>query len=409
MVNLKKYFFKDSKQTLIIGATILAEDYILVIPKMIGKSSQDLIWTLPTIDVSDKVTLVEWDERSIFQLTHKLFFNSPTNFAHNYYVVFGSRFWGNSYINIAVAIYKSTKENLINYIEFFPNNSSIIIEKISNIFSDNSIIDAALSIFSISLRMSAEYFEISPNIIELSPKLQTFSRSQLMQMGEIDLWKEAYPTYILYLDGKTGGYGWIPKRAILDRRILVTLSRYLGPNYSILDFGGGNGTLNYLEHVPYQIDILDINYSYNCLLHKKYDAVICSLVLPWISKLEELFIEFFKILKNKGYIFITLPNPFTYHTGKWSSLSKGEFTVISRPPKHGSLSMIGRVVGPLKLYARTTGEVVTLLGKNGFRIIELDDSNATVEEEKLMLSLGFPHVGFYRNVAPFVTIIAQRL
>lgn len=415
MINTNQEPHNLSEPIVFLGVAIVAGKKIMVLSEKIGEKNPDLIWTLPTIRLDRQTVLIERDPSSVFKLASEIFTTLPIRSAQQQYITFGSRIWTDVYVKIVVAVYKDSEENLSDYVDHCPKEFAFSIEDISTVFADNSVVDTALSICGASLRMLVESVAVSPAVLELSPELRAFDRDHLEQLSAEELWSMAYPTYALYLDGQAGGSGWIPKRVILDRRIALYLSRYLISGSRVLDFGGGNGTLRHLDHVPYQIDIIDLDYHEDNMgrglgaEEVEYDGVICSLVVPWVYDLSALFMRLYQKLHCNGIALITLPNPAIYHTGRWLSMTRGEFVIQEKPPSYGTLAMIGRIVGPLKLYARTAGQIVSVLGKSGFGVIEIDDTPTTNDEESLLLDFGFQYPYLYKNIGPFVIIIARKI
>ena len=229
-------------------------------------------------------------------------------------------------------------------------------------------------------------------------------------MDPLALWNISHKNYALFLSGQAGGYGWITKKNILDRRISILIRTYLGKGGSILDYGGGDGL--WLEdglRPHYTIDVIDPIASYNRQFHYSlYDAAICSLVIPWVNDIDSIFADIEDRLVANAPLIVTIPNPMIFRRGRWQSLAKGNFLIDRCVPAHGSLCMIGRFVGPLKLYARNVSEIISSINRSGFTVLEIDDSVSSSNEIKLMEATGHLYPMQYSKVAPFILIVARK-
>jgi len=188
----------------------------------------------------------------------------------------------------------------------------------------------------------------------------------------------------------------------------MLVRRYLPNGGRILDYGGGDGTLPVEALNHYTIEIYDpVQEKFTTNSIHLFDAAICSLVVPWIPDIDIAFKEIAGQLKQCAVAIVSLPNPVTFRTGRWLSLSEGKYLIDKLPPTHGTLGMIGRVVGPLRMYPRQLSEIINSMVDSGFVIVGIDDVAATTYEVEEMLKLGHPNPLQHSNISPFVTIIAR--
>ena len=268
--------------------------------------------TLPTKALTHQQ---DKSEQKIFSLARALFELHIPAQAKELFTIKGIRNHDNQVVCYNIAVYRLPSdfpEESLNW-----GRSKLLID----IFCDQAILDPTLSLLGDKLRNKFDISEISPSYLEFPPELAKYTIQDVQQMNPESLWELSYPNYCTYLDGKAGGQGWLPKRLILEPRIEELLFTHFPNGGEILDYGGGNGSIfRDLPPSKYKIHIIDpIAKKTQNLNDKKYDVAICSLVIPWLPDLDNIFNIISSQLKTNGLMILGIPNPVTFRTGRWDS------------------------------------------------------------------------------------------
>ena len=146
-----------------------------------------------------------------------------------------------------------------------------------------------------------------------------------------------------------------PDRYCIER-FIEKISKKMKPKSKLLDAGAGPCPYKkFFKHTKYEATDFQDNYGvldFTCSLRKiprkssYYDAIICTEVLEHVEFPQDVINEFYRILKKKGRLYLTVPQGRTLHQepynyfyftryGLLSLLKNADFKDINIIPKGG--------------------------------------------------------------------------
>jgi SAM-dependent methyltransferase len=104
-----------------------------------------------------------------------------------------------------------------------------------------------------------------------------------------------------------------------------------------------------------------------------FDAVVASLVLMWVDKIDQACNELYRVTSVGGRVVVALVHPFSYQTGRVTE--KGEFLVTKRYSEECILLnlFISETVGPFRYFHRPLATYINAFCDAGFRLEHMSE------------------------------------